>query len=96
MLGMFCLLMMYLVINGKRFTDAGLRDVLIQSKILAEGSVDRVLEGIMYIRIARCCKWVYKTMNRILFQNRTGIVVATVTKKSYLKQIKNVRVLQTI
>lgn len=56
MLGMFCLLMMYLVISGKCFRDAGLRDVLIQSKILAEGFVDRVLEGMMYNRIARCCK----------------------------------------
>ena len=96
MLSMFCLLMMYLVINGKRFRDAGLRDVLIQSKILAEGFVDRVLEGIMYNRIARCCKQVYKTLNRILFQNRTGLVVATVAKRSYLKQTKNVRVLQAI
>lgn len=52
MLGMFHMLMMYLGIIGKRFKDAGLRDVLIQSQTLAEGSVDKALAGKMYNRSA--------------------------------------------
>ena len=45
MLGIFHTIMMYLGIIVKRFRDAGLRDLLIQSDVLAEGSVDRALTG---------------------------------------------------
>ena len=48
MLSMFYMVMMYLGIIGKRFKDAGLRDILIQSQVLAEGSVDKALAGKMY------------------------------------------------
>ena len=44
MLGIFHTIM-FLGIIGKRFGDAGLRDLLIQSGVLAEGSVDRALSG---------------------------------------------------
>ena len=50
MLGTFHMVMMYLGIIGKRFKDAGLRDILIQSQVLAEGSVDKALPGKMYNR----------------------------------------------
>ena len=66
MLGMFHMLMMYLGIIGKRFKDAGLRDVLIQSEILAEGSVDKALAGKMYNRSVRSCKLVYEALHRLL------------------------------
>ena len=36
------MVMMYLGIVGKRFKDAGLRDIFIQSQVLAEGSVTRL------------------------------------------------------
>ena len=36
---------MYLGIIGKRFKDAGLRDVLVQSEIVDEGSIERALTG---------------------------------------------------
>ena len=39
-----------LLIIGKRFQDAGLCDICIESGILAEGSVSRVIEGKMYNR----------------------------------------------
>ena len=42
MLDMFHMVMMYLGIIGKQFKDAGLRDILIQSQVLAEGSVTRL------------------------------------------------------
>ena len=53
MLGIFHTIMMFLGIIGKRFGDAGLRDLLIQSGVLAEGSVDRALSGKQYNRSVR-------------------------------------------
>ena len=47
MLSIFHLLMMYLGIIGKRFKDAGLRDVLVLSEVVAEGSTERALTGKM-------------------------------------------------
>ena len=66
MLGIFHMLMMYLGISGKRFKDAGLKDVLIQSGVIAEGSVERALSGKMYNRSVRCLKIVYEALNRLL------------------------------
>ena len=66
MLGMFHMLMMYLGIIGKHFNEAGLRDVLIQSQILAEGSVDKALTGKIYNRAVRSCKLMYEALHRLL------------------------------
>ena len=44
MMGGFHLLMIMLAITGSRFADAVLRDVAVQSGIIAEGSVDSVLK----------------------------------------------------
>jgi hypothetical protein len=40
----------FLAIIGKRFGDAGLSDLLIESKVVASGSVPAVLEGWQYNR----------------------------------------------
>ena len=66
MLGIFHLLMMYLGIIGKRFKDAGLKDVLVQSEIVAEGSIERALSGKMYNRAVRCYKLMYEALMRLL------------------------------
>ena len=66
MLGIFHTIMMYLGIIGKRFGDGGLRDLLVQSEVLAEGSVDRALSGKMYNRAARSVKIVYEAFSRLL------------------------------
>ena len=63
MLGIFHMLMMYLGIIGKRFKDGGLRDVLVQSGIIAEGSVEKTLSGKMYNRAVRYCKIVYEALS---------------------------------
>ena len=68
MLGMFHMLMMYLGIIGKRFKDAGMRDVLIQSEVISGGSVDRALSGKMYNRAVRCNKLFYEALHRLLLQ----------------------------
>ena len=50
MIGMFHMLMMYMHILSKRFSDAGIRDILIQNGTIAEGSVDKAMCAKMYIR----------------------------------------------
>ena len=67
MMGMFHMLVMYMHILSKRFCDAGVRDVLIQSSIIAEGSVDKVLCGKMYYRGVRMYKLMYEAITRKLF-----------------------------
>ena len=69
MLGIFHTIMMYLGIIGKCFGDGGLRDLLVQSEVLAEGSVDRVLSGKMYNRAARSVKIVYEAFSRLLLDD---------------------------
>ena len=66
MLGIFHLRMMYLGIIGKRFKDAGLRDVLVQSQIVAEGSIERALTGKIYNRAVRCYKLMYEALMILL------------------------------
>ena len=68
MLGTFHTIMMYLGIIGKRFKDAGLRDILIQSEVIAEGSVDRALTGKMYNRSVRSYKLVYEALMQMLIE----------------------------
>ena len=41
MMGMFHMLMVYMHILSKRFSDAGISDILIQSAKITEGSVDK-------------------------------------------------------
>ena len=51
--------MTLLAIIGKGFQDAGLRDLCIDSGIVAEGSVSGVLDGKMYNRAVRTHKYIY-------------------------------------
>ena len=57
-----------LSIIGKRFQDAGLRDICIESGILAEGSVSRVIEGKMYNRAVRVHKCLYEALWRLIWK----------------------------
>ena len=45
MMGIFYLIMVYVSILKKRFGSAGMRDALVQSQIVADGSVDSALRG---------------------------------------------------
>ena len=69
MMGMFHMLMMFMHILSKRFADAGVLDVLIQSGVIAEGSVDRALCGKMYNRGIRMYKLVDEAITRGIFQS---------------------------
>ena len=44
-MGVFHTICTFLSVIGKRFQDAGLRDVIIESGVIAEGSVSGVQEG---------------------------------------------------
>ena len=69
MMGVFHMIMVYMHILSKRFADAGLKGALIQSSIIAEGSVDRALCGKMYNRGIRMYKLMYEALMRILIKH---------------------------
>ena len=53
-----------LEIIGERFHDAGLRDLCVESQVIAEGSVPGVIEGRKYNRALRLHKLVYEALMR--------------------------------
>ena len=67
-MGTFHTICNLLSILGKRFQDAGLRDVCIESNIIAEGSVAAVMEGRQYNRAVRVHKCVYEALMRIAYR----------------------------
>lgn len=50
---------------GKRFQEAGLRDVCVESGVIAEGSITAVMEGRKYNRAVRLHKIVYEASMRL-------------------------------
>ncbi|XP_070535408.1 uncharacterized protein [Ptychodera flava] len=66
-LGEFHTAMSFLSTIGKRFRDAGLEDIMIESGILAHGSANGVMSGHHYNRSVRCHKLVAEAMQRICF-----------------------------
>ena len=62
------MLMMYMRILSKRYSDARIRNILIQSGTVAEGSMDKVLCGKMYNRGVRAYKMVYEAIVRKIFK----------------------------
>ena len=57
-----------LSIAGKRFGDAGLRDILIESQMVAEGSVCGVLDGKQHNRSVRAHRFVHETSMRLAWR----------------------------
>ena len=55
-------------IIGKRFRDAGLRDLAVESEVIAEGSVDNVLDGHQCNRGIRLHKLVYESLQRLAWK----------------------------
>ena len=63
-LGEFHTCMSYLGILGKRFGDAGLQDILIESEVVAPGSIHGVISGHQYNRSIRAHKLIYECPQR--------------------------------
>ena len=53
---------------GKRFQDAGLKDLCVESGMIAEGSITAVLEGRKYNRAVRLHKIVYEALMRLAWK----------------------------
>ena len=67
-LGVFHTICTLLATIGKRFQDAGLRDLCIESGVIAEGSVSGVMEGHKYNRAIRLHKLVYESLMRLAWK----------------------------
>ena len=59
---------MFLGVMGKRFADAGLKDLPLQSGVVAEGSIDKSSRGKQHNRSVRSVKLVYEAFLRILLE----------------------------
>ena len=57
-----------LSILGKRFWDAGLKDICIEAGIVAEGSINGVLDGKHYDRAVRVHKYIYEALMRLAWE----------------------------
>lgn len=68
MMGGFHLLMMLLGVIGTRFGEAGLKELAVQSDVIAEGSVDKVLNGKHYNRAVRLHKVAYEAFMKLLLR----------------------------
>ena len=60
-----------LSIIGKRFQDAGLKDICIEAGIVAEGSIHGVLDGKHYNRAVRVHKRIYEALMRLAWTEFT-------------------------
>ena len=67
-MGVFHTICNFLGIIDKRFLGAGLRDLAFESDVIAEGPVDRVLNGQQYNRGLRLHKLVYEALQRIAWK----------------------------
>ena len=67
-LGTFHTICTFLAVIGKRFGDAGLTDVAIESGVVAEGSTKGVLTGKHYNRAVRFHKLLYESMMRMVWE----------------------------
>ena len=62
-LGAFHIMCIYIAVIGKRFGDAGLCDV-VESNILGESSVDKMLKGKHYNNATRVLKYLFDAIKR--------------------------------
>ena len=67
-MGEFHTICTLLSILGKRFQDAGLRDICIECGVIAEGSVSGVLDGRRYNRSVRFHKLMYEAPQRLAWK----------------------------
>ena len=67
-IGLFDTICNLLSIIGKRFQDAGLRDLCVESGVIAEGSVTGVMDGRKYNHAIRLHKLVYEALMRLAWK----------------------------
>lgn len=64
-LGEFHTVMSFLAVLGKRFSCSGLEDILVESGVVALGSMNTVLNGHMYNRAIMAHKLLYEALGRL-------------------------------
>ena len=67
-LGEFHTAMAFLAVIGKRYADAGMKDIMIESQIVAEGSINGVVSGHHYNRSIRSHKLLAESLQRLRFR----------------------------
>ena len=67
-MGEFHTCMAFMAVIGKRFSDAGLRDVVVEAQVIAEGSMNGFISGHHYNRSIWCHKLLSESLHRIRFQ----------------------------
>ena len=88
-MGAFHTICTLLSILGKRFQDAGLRDICIKSGVIAEGSVSGVLHGRRYNRSVRFHKLMYEALQRLAWKGFQSCVEKFPDKKLSVQQFFN-------
>ena len=53
---------------GKRLKDVGLRDIAFESAVIAEGSIEAVLDDRQYNRAARLHNIIYEALQRFIWK----------------------------
>ena len=91
-MGTFHTICVALSILGKRFGDSGLKDIFIESQIVAEGSISGVIDGKHYNRGVRAHKYLYEAMMRLAWAElmrwlETGDPDHHITVVSFLEQV---------
>ena len=69
-MGVFHTICTMLAVIGKRFGDAGLRDLSVESGVIADGSIAGVLDGKKYNRAIRLHKLVYEALLRLAWSGQ--------------------------
>ena len=68
-MGIFHTIGVLSAVIGQRFGAAGLRDIVIKSKVIPEGSVEKILNGKHYNRAARFHKLKFEARVRLIWEN---------------------------
>ena len=81
-----------LAILGKRFGDSGLKDIFIESQIVAEGSISGVIDGKHYNRGVRAHKYLYEALMRLAWAEFTRRLESSdpnhrIPEVSFLEQV---------
>ena len=67
-IGAFHRICNFLVKIGKIFKDTGLRDIAVDSTVIAEGLIEAVLEGRQDNRTVKLHKIIYKALRRLIWK----------------------------
>ena len=84
-----------LSILGKRFGDSGVKDICIEAELVAEGSINGVLDGKHYNRAIRIHKYIYEALMRLAWTGFSHWVEDNVSDRSavinsFLEQVNRI------